>query len=175
MSEGALSCQRDAFSLPKDLHYLNCAYMSPLPRAVEEAGVQGISRKRNPSVLETTEFFEESQEVRRLFARLINAPDPNAVAIIPSVSYGIGVAAKNTPLAPGQNVVLLEEQFPGNVYGWRRLAWERGGEIRVVGPDMLMAAMTRPLSSRIGAATHRTPFSFSSSSTAYPEAFTCSR
>ena len=134
MSEGALSCQRDAFSLPKDLHYLNCAYMSPLPRAVEEAGVQGISRKRNPSVLETTEFFEESQEVRRLFARLINAPDPNAVAIIPSVSYGIGVAAKNAPLAPGQNIVLLEEQFPGNVYGWRRLAGQRGGEIRVVEP-----------------------------------------
>lgn len=134
MTTGPLSCQREAFSLPPDLHYLNCAYMSPLPRAVEEAGVKGISRKRNPSALETGDFFEESQEVRRLFARLINAPDPNAVAIIPSVSYGIGVAAKNTPLTSGQNIVLLEEQFPGNVYGWRRLAWERGGEIRMVGP-----------------------------------------
>lgn len=134
MSAGPLRCQREAFSLPPDLHYLNCAYMSPLPRAVEEAGVQGIARKRNPSALGTGDFFEESQEVRRLFARLINAPDPNSVAIIPSVSYGIGVAAKNTPLTVGQNIVLLEEQFPGNVYGWRRLAWERGGEIRMVGP-----------------------------------------
>lgn len=134
MSVGPLRCQREAFSLPPDLHYLNCAYMSPLPRVVEEAGVQGIARKRNPSVLGTGDFFEESQEVRRLFARLINAPDPNALAIIPSVSYGIGVAAKNTPLTVGQNIVLLEEQFPGNVYGWRRLAWDRGGEIRMVGP-----------------------------------------
>jgi selenocysteine lyase/cysteine desulfurase len=108
--------------------------MSPLPRAVEEAGVGGISRKRNPSALGTGAFFEESQEVRRLFARLINASDPNAIAILPSVSYGIGIAAKNTPLTQGQNIVLLEEQFPGNVYGWRRLAWERGGEIRMVGP-----------------------------------------
>lgn len=134
MSVSPLRCQREAFSLPPDLHYLNCAYMSPLPRAVEEAGVEGISRKRNPSALGQGDFFEESQELRRLFARLINAPEPNSVAIIPSVSYGIGVAAKNAPLTQGQNIVLLEEQFPGNVYGWRRLARERGGEIRMVGP-----------------------------------------
>lgn len=134
MSTGRLRCQREAFSLPPDLHYLNCAYMSPLPRAVEEAGVSGMILKRNPSAMGTGDFFQESQEVRRLFASLINASDPNAVAIIPSVSYGIGVAAKNTPLKQGQNIVLLEEQFPGNVYGWRRLASERGSEIRMVGP-----------------------------------------
>jgi len=108
--------------------------MSPLPRVVEEAGVLGMARKRNPSSLMSEDFFNESQEVRRLFARLVNAPDPDSVAIIPSVSYGIGIAARNTPLAPGQNVVLLHEQFPGNVYGWRRLAGERGAQIREVGP-----------------------------------------
>ena len=129
-----IECQRAAFSLPPELHYLNCAYMSPLPRIVEEAGVLGIARKRNPSSLVSEDFFLESQEVRRLFARLVNAPDPNSVAIIPSVSYGIGTATRNTPLASGQNIVLLHEQFPGNVYGWRRLAEERGAEIREVGP-----------------------------------------
>ena len=84
-----------------DLHYLNCAYMSPLPRVVEEAGVQGMIRKRNPAPSAPEDFFEESQEVRRLFAELVNVPDPNSVAIIPSVSYGIGVAPENTPLARG--------------------------------------------------------------------------
>ncbi len=129
-----LGCQRDAFSLPSDLHYLNCAFMSPLPRVVEEAGVTGMLRKRNPALLEPDDFFRESQEVRTLFSRLINAPNPNSIAILPSVSYGIGVAARNTPLVSGQNVVLLHEQFPGNVYGWRRLAWEKGAEIRMVRP-----------------------------------------
>jgi len=129
-----LQCQREAFSLPQDLHYLNCAFMSPLPRVVEEAGIQGVVRKRDPSLLGSEDFFRESQEVRRLFASLVNAPDPDSVAIIPSVSYGIGVATRNTPLASGQNIVLLHEQFPGNVYGWRRLAWERGAQIRTVGP-----------------------------------------
>ncbi|MBT8396922.1 MAG: aminotransferase class V-fold PLP-dependent enzyme [Gemmatimonadetes bacterium] len=116
------------------MHYLNCAYMSPLPRAVEEAGVLGIYRKRNPASLGPEDFFSESQEARGLFARLVNVPDPDSVAIIPSVSYGVSVAARNTPLASGQNVVLLEEQFPGNVYAWLRLAGESGGEVRMVGP-----------------------------------------
>ncbi len=127
-----MECQRDAFSLPPDLHYLNSAFMSPLPRVVEEAGVRGMIRKRNPAVLEPADFFGDSEEVRELFARLIGAPDPGSVAILPAVSYGIGVVIRNTPLRHGQNIVLLNEQFPANVYGWRRLAWERGGEIRVV-------------------------------------------
>ncbi|MGW8267314.1 MAG: aminotransferase class V-fold PLP-dependent enzyme [Longimicrobiales bacterium] len=128
-----LECQKDAFSLPEGQHYLNCAYMSPLPRLVEEAGIEGMLRKRNPALLEPADFFRESQEIRTLFSGLIHASDPNAIAILPSVSYGIGVAARNTPLESGQNVVLLHEQFPGNVYGWRRLAWERGAEVRTVG------------------------------------------
>jgi len=129
-----LSCQRDAFSLPADVHYLNCAYMSPLPQVVEEAGVKGMLRKRNPALLQPDDFFQESEEVRSLFAGLINAPEPSSIAILPSVSYGIGVAAQNTPVESGQNIVLLHEQFPGNVYGWRRLAWENGAEIRMVRP-----------------------------------------
>lgn len=129
-----LTCQRGVFSLPANLHYLNCAFMSPLPQVVEEAGVRGMLRKRNPSLLQPDDFFRESEEVRRLFAGLINAPDPSSIAILPSVSYGIGVAAQNTPVESGQNIVLLHEQFPGNVYGWRRLAWENGAEIRMVRP-----------------------------------------
>ena len=129
-----LTCQRGVFSLPADLHYLNCAYMSPLPQVVEEAGIKGMLRKRNPSLMQPDDFFRESEEVRRLFAGLINAPDPSSIAILPSVSYGIGVAAQNTPVVSGQNIVLLHEQFPGNVYGWRRLAWENGAEIRMVRP-----------------------------------------
>lgn len=134
MSRDPLRCQAEAFSLTPDLHYLNCAYMSPLPRAVEEAGVRGMARKRNPSALVPGDFFQDSQKIRQLFAEIVNIPDPGSVAIIPSVSYGIAIAARNTPLSSGQNLVLLEEQFPGNVYGWRRVAWETGAEIRMVGP-----------------------------------------
>ncbi len=129
-----LPCQREAFSLPPDLHYLNCAYMSPLPRAVEEAGIRGMRRKRNPAAISPADFFTDCDALRELFADLVNAPSPRDVAILPSVSYGVAVAARNLPLEPGQNIVLTHEQFPGNVYAWRRRARETGAELRVVEP-----------------------------------------
>jgi selenocysteine lyase/cysteine desulfurase len=131
---GPLSCRKSLFSLPEDLHYLNCAYMGPLPRVVEEAGIEGMRRKRVPSTIAASDFFEQSDEARRLFARLIGAPEPGRVAIIPAVSYGMATAARNTSARRGQNVVVVSEQFPSNVYAWRRLAAERGLELRTVTP-----------------------------------------
>lgn len=129
-----LSCQKLRFSLPDDEHYLNCAYMSPISVAVETAGMTGVARKRVPSRIATSDFFTESNRARALFARLINASDPTRVAIIPAASYGLAIAARNLPAGAGQNIVVTHEQFPANVHAWRRLARERGVEIRVVAP-----------------------------------------
>ncbi|MCP4690661.1 MAG: aminotransferase class V-fold PLP-dependent enzyme [Desulfobacterales bacterium] len=58
--------------------------------------------------------------------------DPDQAAIIPAVSYGVSLAAKNIPVARGRSIVVLQDQFPSNVYPWRRLAAERGAEIKTV-------------------------------------------
>ena len=129
-----LTCQRDAFSLPDGVHYLNCAYLGPLPKVTEEAGIAGILQKRTPMRVHPPDFFTDSDRVRELFARLVGARDPHSVAIIPSASYGVAVAARNVAVERGQNIVLLHEQFPGNVYSWRRKAEESGADIRTVGP-----------------------------------------
>ncbi len=67
------------------------------------------------------DFFDESDLVRALFSRLVNVSDPNRVALLPSVSYGLAIVARNLPVARGGNIVVIEEQFPSNVYAWRRL------------------------------------------------------
>ena len=129
-----LPCKREAFSLPADVHYLNCAYFSPLPKVAEAAGIAGVQQKRTPAVVHAPDFFAESDRVRECFARLVGAPEPNRVAIIPAASYGVAIAARNLPVEQGQNIVLLHEQFPGNVYAWRRKAEESGAGIRTVVP-----------------------------------------
>ena len=129
-----LACQKSRFSLPDDEHYLNCAYMSPLSVAVESAGITGIARKRVPSRLTQLDFFSEATRARTLFARLVNAPDPSRIAILPAASYGLAIAARNLPAAAGQNIVVTHEQFPANVYPWRRIAETRGVELRTVRP-----------------------------------------
>ncbi|MGB1655860.1 MAG: aminotransferase class V-fold PLP-dependent enzyme [Longimicrobiales bacterium] len=129
-----LVCQRDAFQLGREDHYLNCAYMGPLPRAAEEAGFAAIRKKAVPTRIVPPDSFWDTDELRTLYARLITASDPARVAIQPGVSYAVATAAKNLPVSSGQNIVLTHEQFPGNVYAWHRLAAECGADLRAVDP-----------------------------------------
>ncbi len=143
-----LSCQKVRFFLPDEVRYLNCAYMSPIAKAVEQAGLAGMRQKRNPSATGPADFFADSDRVRDLFGRLIGAP-ARSIAIIPSVSYGIATIANNLEIAGGSNIVLLEEQFPSNVYIWRRIARERGAHIRTVGADVASGNRSAAWNARI--------------------------
>jgi selenocysteine lyase/cysteine desulfurase len=127
-----LDCQKALFSLPPDLHYLNCGYMSPLPKTVEAAGVAGMRRKRDPAEISPAAFFDDLETARGLFAQIIGASDRSRIAVIPAVSYGLATAARNLLLVPGQNIVVVSGQFPSNVYVWRRMATEGGLELRTV-------------------------------------------
>ncbi len=144
-----LTCQKERFSLPEGMHYLNCAYMSPLSKRVEEAGIEGVRRKRVPAMISPEDFFTESDGARERFARLIHAPDPGRIAIIPAVSYGLAIAAKNVAARPGQNVVVSGEQFPSNVYPWRALCRERGLELRTIGAPERRQGRGREWNARI--------------------------
>jgi selenocysteine lyase/cysteine desulfurase len=129
-----LPSQRSLFHLPDDLHYLNCAYMSPLARPVEEAGIEGMRRKRNPATVRPDDFFADGEAVRREFAGLLGIGAATRVALVPSASYGIATAARNLEVPAGSRIVLLHEQFPSNVYSWHRLAAERRAEVVTVRP-----------------------------------------
>ena len=123
-----LSSQRDLFEIPEDIVYLNCAYMSPQIRPAREAGEKAVSRKSRPWEITPDDFFEEAEEARALFARLVGG-DADGVAVIPSVSYGISVAAANVPVRKGEKIIILEDQFPSNVYAWRELAERSGAKL----------------------------------------------
>jgi selenocysteine lyase/cysteine desulfurase len=123
--------QRDLFEIPEDIVYLNCAYMSPQLRSAREIGEKAVSRKSRPWEITPDVFFEEAEEVRALFARLVSG-DAEGVAIVPSVSYGISVAAANVSVGEGEKIVILEDQFPSNVYAWRGLAEQSGARLVTV-------------------------------------------
>jgi selenocysteine lyase/cysteine desulfurase len=126
-----LSCQKHLFSLPENEHYLNCAYMGPLLKTTEAAGIEGLQRKSVPRQVTPPDFFNGPNNLRRLFAQLVNA-DAEQVAIVPAVSYGVAIAAHNLSLRSGQNVVLPGEEFPSNVYAWMDQCARDGAELRIV-------------------------------------------
>lgn len=106
--------------------------MAPLLKAVEQSGIAGLQKKRLPTQYGPYEFFEEVDQVRKLFAQLINASDYQRVAILPAVSYGMAIVVKNLRLQAGDNIIVVGEQFPSNVYPWRKPAQQAGAELRVV-------------------------------------------
>ena len=123
-----LLSQKDKFTLPEDIHYLNCATRSPLSKTVEQAGLDAIRRDTNPFGLRPDDFFSGAMRVRSLFSQLINNPDPDRIAVIPSVSYGMAVVARNLANKPGmragQHIVLVGSEFPSDVYAWDRVCTE---------------------------------------------------
>ncbi|MCF8244596.1 MAG: aminotransferase class V-fold PLP-dependent enzyme [Saprospiraceae bacterium] len=127
-----LTCQKHLFSIPDEVSYLNCSYMSPIPEPVEFAGYQAIAKKTMPYEILVPDFFEPVNHLKSLFSKLINCDDPERIAIVPSVSYGISSVVKNVKIGTGQNIVAIDEIFPSNFYPWRRLTMENGGEIKVV-------------------------------------------
>ena len=123
--------QRGLFEIPEEVAYLNCAYMSPQLRSAREVGERAVARKSRPWEITPRDFFEDCEKSRQLFARLVGG-EADGVALVPSVSYGIAVAAANVPVREGQKILILEDQFPSNVYSWRELAQHSGANLVTV-------------------------------------------
>jgi selenocysteine lyase/cysteine desulfurase len=126
-----LPSQRHLFDIPEDIAYLNCAYMSPLMTRVRDAVVEGLDRKRHPWEITARDFYTGSDRLRSAFAELIHAK-PDDVAVVAAASYGVSTAAANLPLSRGQGVLVVEDQFPSNVYPWRELARDKEASVVTV-------------------------------------------
>lgn len=126
-----LACQADAFELPDDILYFNCASQGPAPRVAAEAGRRAVDRKARPWEPERQRLGAEMDRARAQFASLINA-DPSTIALTGATSYGVAIAARNLSLEAGGRILVLESQFPSNYYAWQRLADRRGGGLAVV-------------------------------------------
>ena len=102
--------------------------MAPQMKSVSEAGEYNMKMKETPWKISGEDFFTNSEIVRTLFAKLINA-SADDIALIPSVSYGISTAVKNVEVSNGEEIIVLEDQFPSNIYSWVELANDKGLDI----------------------------------------------
>ena len=130
-ADPVIASQRHRFGIPDEVHYLNCAYMAPLSHEVSEAMVAAARLKEQPWNFRPADFFSVAEDFRSDAAGLAGVPVDD-IAIVPSVSYGLAIAAKNLPVANGQHIVTLADQFPSNVYAWQDLASRTGAEVIAV-------------------------------------------
>jgi len=126
-----LKSQRHLFDMPRETIYLNAAYMTPSTRRMHEIAIEGSANMMHPWEMSAASFYDEAEATRTEIGSLLNI-DPECVAFIPAASYGAAVAAKNLPVGAGQYILLLEGQFPSNVYPWMTLAKEKGAKLLFV-------------------------------------------
>lgn len=129
-----LTNQKYKFSIDDHITWLNGSYMSPQLKSVEEAGLAALKKKSKPWTIPPADFFNDVEEVKKLFALLVNAPDADRIALIPSVSYGIANAARNINFKRGDEIVLVDQLFPSNYFIWKKIADEKGLKLNMVKP-----------------------------------------
>lgn len=114
--------QKHLFSIPEEVTYLNIASLSPSFKAVEQAGIDAVLQKSKPYTISISDFFDPVTQLKTLLAKLIACNEPERIVTIPSVSYGMATVANNIKLKPNDEILVVEEQFPSNIYVWQRLA-----------------------------------------------------
>lgn len=122
---------KDLFLLDEGLTYLNCANMSPMLKTVKEAGLQAIQTRATPWKISSEDWFTNAEKLRDLASKVFQTSSDN-IALVPSVSYGLAVAAKNIKVEAGKEIIVLEQQYPSNYYVWENLAGQQNLEVVTV-------------------------------------------
>ena len=138
---------RDVFDGLGDRAWLNCAHQGPLPRPAAEAVRNALDEKRSPWRIADEAFVEVPRRLREALGRLVGAP-AEEVILGNSTSYGLNLLAQGLPLEAGDELLLVEGDFPATVYPWLPLR-DRGVHVRLVRPphgeltaDTLAAELT---------------------------------
>jgi selenocysteine lyase/cysteine desulfurase len=126
-----LTCQRDQFDMPREICFFNAAAFSPLPKRVQEAAHAGVDRKARPWRLDGDIIDRVNERARRAAARLIQA-EPNDVALVSSVGYGVATAGKVLDIPRGSRVLVLANDHTSPVLEWMSRAESGGFTVEVV-------------------------------------------
>lgn len=145
-----LASQRHLFDVPRDVAYFNCASSTPQLNAARERLAQSVAAKSRPWTRAPADYFTNAEAIRGLCAQVIGG-DAEGYAVVPSASYAIATAARalEPTLAPGDEIVMMAEEFPSLVLAFRRVARERGASI-VVAPVPADGDWTAAIGERIG-------------------------
>lgn len=126
-----LNNQSHLFNLEDEVIYINGAYMSPFLKTVAAIGRNQVDVKLRPYQISGDDFFASVNHVKEEFSKVIHANDSSRIAIIPSVSYGMANVVHNVNLS-NKEIIIVEEQFPSNVYPWMELEKEQGAILKII-------------------------------------------
>jgi selenocysteine lyase/cysteine desulfurase len=104
--------------------WLNCAHQGPIPHAAVDAVFKALAWKISPHHLDDGLFYSVPERLKSVLGRLINVP-PDEVILGNSTSYGIHLLANGIPWKEGDEILLVDGDFPANILPWMALREKR--------------------------------------------------
>jgi selenocysteine lyase/cysteine desulfurase len=127
--------------------WLNCAHQGPLPKVAVAQAEEAIAWKIAPYNMTTERFSQVPLNLRRVLGKLIEAP-PEDIILGNSASYGLHLLANGIRWKTGDEIILVEGDFPSDILPWMGLR-NKGVNIRflkprqyVIQPDELLGNIT---------------------------------
>lgn len=114
--------------------YFDHAAVAPLPDPTRKTLADWAIEAAEQGDTAWPRWAERLQVVRQLAAELLNAHETE-LALVANTTTGINIVAEGFPWHSGDNVVVLANEFPSNLYPWLNLA-SRGVQARVVPVDV---------------------------------------
>jgi cysteine desulfurase/selenocysteine lyase len=112
--------------------WLNCAHQGPLPRSAQDAARRAIREKASPYLIDEATFWQLPEELRATVASLIGAPT-DEIILGNATSYGLNLLVQGLPLEAGDEVLLVDGDFPASLTTWTPVR-RRGVTLRLLRP-----------------------------------------
>lgn len=112
--------------------WLDNAHQGPLPLVAVKEAREAITWKMWPHLLTADRFVDIPNALRQTLARLVGG-EPEEIVLGNSASYGLHLLANGLPLKAGDEVLLVDGDFPATILPWLALQ-ERGVNVRLFKP-----------------------------------------
>lgn len=113
--------------------WLNTAHQGPLPLQAVTAAGHAAALKAAPHRISDGDFTEVPERLRRLLATLVGG-EPEQIVLGNSTSYGLHLVANGLLWRDGDEVLVIEGDYPATVLPWQRLA-SQGVSVRPLRPE----------------------------------------
>jgi cysteine desulfurase / selenocysteine lyase len=113
--------------------WLNCAHQGPLPKVAVAAATQALADKAAPHRIADEAFDEVPRRLKQALGRLAGVP-ADQVILGNSTSYGLHLLVQGVPWREGDEVLLVDGDFPATIVPWLPLA-RRGVRVRLLKPE----------------------------------------
>lgn len=131
MSQDKFARARGLFPHTEKTIYFNSASYGPFATTVRDAIQDNLDLRVSADRDDTGAAMSTADELRATYAELIGAEQQD-IGLGFNTSFGINLAAFGLPLKQGDEVLVIDVEFPALVYTFKAAAEARGFEIKIV-------------------------------------------